>query len=58
MMDLWTKCLIGATAVAVLGYFAMIYGGCALDARCHLRSCYAHRTCGVVYDTDTATKTQ
>jgi hypothetical protein len=57
-MDLWTKCLIGATAVAVLGYVAMIYGGCALDEHCHLRSCYAHRTCGVVYDTDTPTKAQ
>ncbi|WP_426440543.1 hypothetical protein [Bradyrhizobium genosp. P] len=57
-MDVLTKCLLGVTAVAVLGYFAMIYGGCALDARCHLRSCYAHRTCGVVYDTDTATKAQ
>jgi hypothetical protein len=57
-MDLWTKCLIGATAVAVLGYVATIYGGCALDELCHLRSCYAHRTCGVVYDTDTPTKAQ
>ncbi|UFX46583.1 hypothetical protein HAP47_0007855 [Bradyrhizobium sp. 41S5] len=57
-MDLWTRCLLGATAVAVLGYFALIYGGCALDERCHLRSCYAHRVCGVVYDTEDPTKAQ
>ncbi|WP_201456087.1 hypothetical protein [Bradyrhizobium macuxiense] len=49
-MDLWTRFLLGVTAVAVVGYFALIYGGCALDRRCHLRSCYSHRTCGVVYD--------
>ncbi|KJC33823.1 hypothetical protein UP09_35945 [Bradyrhizobium sp. LTSP885] len=58
VMDAWTKCLLGATAFAVLGYFTLIYGGCAMDDRCHLRSCYAHRTCGVVYDTDTETKAQ
>ncbi|WP_338692080.1 hypothetical protein V5279_38245 [Bradyrhizobium sp. 26S5] len=57
-MDIWTRCLLGVTAFAVLGYFALIYGGCALDQRCHLRSCYAHRVCGVVYDTDAATKAQ
>ena len=49
-MDLWTRFLLVVTAVAVVGYFALIYGGCALDQRCHLRSCYSHRTCGVVYD--------
>jgi len=57
-MDARTKCLLAATAIAVVGYFTLIYGGCALDQRCHLRSCYTHRTCGVVYDTDAATKAQ
>ena len=50
-MDTWTKSLLGATAAAVIGYFAIIYGGCALDAHCHLRKCFNVRnTCGVVYD--------
>ena len=49
-MDLWTKSLLGATMIAIVGYFAIVYGGCALGQRCHLRTCYAHRTCGVVYD--------
>jgi len=55
-MDLWTKSLLGATAAAVIGYIAIVYGGCALDAHCHLRKCANVRnTCGVVYDkTDAA----
>jgi len=55
-MDRWTKLLIGATATAVIGYFALIYGSCALDTRCHLRSClHGKYTCGVIYDGDEAT---
>jgi hypothetical protein len=50
-MDGWTRFLLGITAVAVTGYIALIYGGCALDARCHLRSCpHAKYACGVMYD--------
>jgi len=45
-----TNWLIGATAVAVIGYFGLIYGGCALDPRCHLQICYHQRICGVTYD--------
>ena len=52
-MDLRTKLLLGATAVAVIGYFGLIYGGCALDAHCHLRSCGGHYICGVIHDADT-----
>ncbi len=48
-MDLWTKSLLGATAAALIGYIAIVYGGCALDAHCHLRKCANVRnTCGVV----------
>ena len=51
-MDLHTKLLLGATALAVIGYFALIYGSCALDAHCHLRTgCTGRSLCGVVYDT-------
>ncbi|WP_128089633.1 hypothetical protein [Bradyrhizobium viridifuturi] len=49
-MDAWTKSLLGATVVAIVGYFAIVYGGCALDPGCHLRTCYGHRACGVIYD--------
>jgi hypothetical protein len=51
-MDLWTRCLLGATALALVGYVGLVYGGCALDPDCHFRSCYNHRQlCGVVYGT-------
>jgi hypothetical protein len=57
IMDLKTRLLLGATAVAVLGYVAIVYGGCALDEHCHLRSCYGGRhTCGVIYDPVPSTK--
>jgi hypothetical protein len=37
----------------VIGYFGVIYGGCALDSRCHLRPCPNRRySCGVIYDGD------
>jgi hypothetical protein len=49
MLDLRTKLLLGATALAVIGYFALIYGGCALDPQCHVRIC-GHHVCGVVHD--------
>ena len=55
-MDLRTKLLLGATALAVVGYFALVYGGCALDAHCHLRFCggpYKPSVCGVIHDADT-----
>jgi hypothetical protein len=52
-MDLTTRLLLGATALAVIGYFGLIYGGCALDAHCHLRSCGARYICGVIYDAGT-----
>ena len=39
MMDGKTKLLLGSTAIAVIGYFGLIYGGCALDLRCHIRYC-------------------
>ncbi len=52
-MDLWTKWLLGLTAATVIGYFGVIYGGCALDSRCHLRPCPNRRySCGVIYDGD------
>jgi len=54
-MDLHTKLLLGATAAAVIGYFGLIYGSCALDAHCHLRTgCTRHHVCGVVYDPGSA----
>ncbi len=54
-MDGWTKFLLGITAVAVTGYIALIYGGCALDAHCQLRSCaHSKYVCGVAYDADGA----
>lgn len=50
-MDHWTKWLLGATAVAVIGYVGLVYGGCARDPQCHFRTCYAGRQiCGIVYD--------
>ena len=53
MMDFRTKLLLGATALAVIGYFALIYGSCARDAHCHLRSCGGRYICGVIHDADT-----
>lgn len=56
-MDFWTRFLLSATAVALVGYVAIIYGGCALDEHCHLRSCYGGRnSCGVIYDPAPATQ--
>lgn len=50
-MDTRTKWLLGATAFAVIGYIVLIYGSCALDPHCHLRSCSSVKyTCGVIYD--------
>jgi len=49
-MDGWTKLLLGITAAAVTCYIALIYGSCALEAHCHLRSCGGRYSCGVVYD--------
>ena len=49
VMDFRTRLLIGATALALIGYFALIYGSCALDAHCHLRACGV-RICGVIHD--------
>ena len=51
-MDGMTKWLLGATAMAVIGYFGLFYGSCALDPRCHLNSCKG--LCGVTYDDDRA----
>jgi hypothetical protein len=49
-MDLWTKCLLGATAFALVGYVGLVYGGCALDPDCHFQTCYQQRRlCGVVH---------
>jgi hypothetical protein len=53
-MDGWTKFLLGITALAVTGYIALIYGGCALDAHCHLRNCHTKYVCGVVHDRNDA----
>lgn len=52
-MDLRTKLLLGATAIALIGYFALIYGSCALDPRCHLRPCGRY-ICGVIHDVEGA----
>lgn len=52
-MDGWTRWLLGLTAVAVIGYAALIYGGCVLDAHCHLRIC-GRQVCGMVHDPDDA----
>jgi hypothetical protein len=49
-MDGWTKFLLGITAFAMTGYIALIYGSCALDARCHLRNCHSKYVCGVIHD--------
>ena len=57
-MDGSTKWLLGITADAVTGYFALIYGSCALDVRCHLRRCHAKYTCGLIYDRDDAPRTR
>jgi hypothetical protein len=53
MGDLIAKWILGVTAVVVIGYLGLIYGGCALDSRCHLSSCPHHRyICGVTYQAD------
>jgi len=52
-MDLTTRLLLGATALAVIGYFGVIYGGCAFDPQCHMRYCGA-RICGVIHDAGTS----
>jgi hypothetical protein len=50
-MDAYTRLLLGVTALAVLGYIGLVYGGCAADSDCHFRSCAGGRAfCGVVYD--------
>lgn len=50
IMDLYTRFLLGLTALAVLGYIGAVYGGCAADPDCHFRSCAGGRSfCGVVY---------
>jgi hypothetical protein len=51
-MDFQTRLLLGVTAFAVIGYIALIYGGCALDEHCHLHFCGRH-VCGVIHDVDT-----
>jgi hypothetical protein len=38
--------------LAVIGYFVLVYGGCALDEHCHLRSCGGRFLCGVIHDGD------
>jgi hypothetical protein len=53
-MDLISKLLLGVIAAAVIGYTSLIYGGCALDSRCHLHSCYNGKICGVMYEGDSA----
>lgn len=50
-MDRWSKCLIGATAIALICYFFQVYGDCALDPHCHVRMCGRH-VCGLVHDGD------
>jgi len=56
-MDAWTRLLLGITAFAVIGYASVIYGSCAFDSRCHLRTCpHAKYSCGVIYDRDVATQ--
>lgn len=47
-MDLTTRLLLGVTALAALGYVSFVYGSCAGDPDCHLRSC-GRQLCGVVY---------
>ena len=51
-MDFKTRLLLGATALAVVGYLALVYGGCARDAHYHVRTCGSHQLCGVIYDAD------
>ncbi|MBW7967667.1 hypothetical protein [Bradyrhizobium sp. BR 10261] len=48
-MDLTTRLLLGATALAVLGYVSFVYGSCAGDSACHFRTCGRH-LCGVVHN--------
>jgi len=58
-MDFHTRLLLGLAAVAVIGYVALIYGGCALDPQCHVHYCgngsYGHglRICGLVCEGET-----
>ena len=54
-MDLRTAMLLGATAFAVIGYAALIYGSCAFDPHCHIRTCGSrHHICGLAYDAEGA----
>ncbi|WLB55750.1 hypothetical protein AB7008_42195 [Bradyrhizobium sp. 521_C7_N1_3] len=47
-MDLYTRLLLGVTALAVLGYIGLVYGSCAHDPDCHFRLCAGGRAfCGV-----------
>ncbi len=46
-MDLTTRLLLGVTALAVLGYIGLVYGSCARDPDCHVRTC-GRQVCGVV----------
>jgi hypothetical protein len=56
-MDNWTKLLLAATAVVVIGCAASIRGSCAFDPGCHMRSCPGHKySCGVVHDPDDGTR--
>lgn len=49
-MDLTTRLLLGVTALAVLGYIGLVYGGCAADPDCHFRLCPGGRSfCGTVH---------
>lgn len=48
IMDLYTRLLLGVTALAVLGYIGLVYGSCASDPDCHFRLCAGGRAfCGV-----------
>ena len=49
-MDLYTRLLLGVTAIAVLGYISFVYGSCVGDPDCHFRLCPGgHSFCGVVH---------
>ncbi|MET4258139.1 hypothetical protein ABIC09_003081 [Bradyrhizobium sp. S3.12.5] len=48
LMDFTTRLLLGVTAFAVLGYISFVYGSCAVDPDCHLRTC-GRQVCGVVH---------
>lgn len=48
-MDIYTRLLLGLTALAVLGYVSIVYGGCASDPDCHFQVC-GRQFCGVTYN--------